>query len=77
MYTIRHLTTQDARALLVSMKAEMTGNVDVLAAAVGLNVPAEYRDGVATQFGALMVQADQVLSFPLDNETEPAPLFTP
>ena len=44
---------------------------------IGTDIPAEYRDGVATQLAALMVQAELVMSFPLPDETEPATVFTP
>jgi hypothetical protein len=52
-------------------------DLDMLAALVGLDIPLEYREGVATQFEALRVQAELVLSFPLAEELEPAPVFTP
>ncbi len=52
-------------------------DIDELAELAGLGIPWGYRDGVATQFAALMVQADLVLSFSLGDETEPAPVFTP
>jgi hypothetical protein len=52
-------------------------DLDMLAALVGLDIPPEYREGVATQFQALKVQAELVLSFPLTEEVEPAPVFTP
>jgi hypothetical protein len=44
---------------------------------VGLEIPAEYRAGVAAQFLALMAQADLVLSVPLPDELEPATVFMP
>jgi hypothetical protein len=52
-------------------------DLDMLAGLAGLDIPPEYRDGVATQFQALRVQAELVLSFPLAEELEPAPVFTP
>jgi hypothetical protein len=52
-------------------------DIDALAQLAGLEIPAEYRDGVATQFLALMVQAELVLSVALGDDIEPAPVFTP
>jgi hypothetical protein len=52
-------------------------DIDALAKLAGLEIPQEYRDGVAAQFAALMVQAEWVLSLELDDEIEPAPVFTP
>jgi hypothetical protein len=40
-------------------------------------VPAEYRAGVAVQLAALRAQARLVEEFPLPDELEPAPVFTP
>lgn len=40
-------------------------------------VPAEYRAGVAAQLVALRAQARLVEKFPLPDELEPAPVFTP
>lgn len=40
-------------------------------------IPLEYREGVALQLAALMQQAQLVLEFPLPDEAEPAPVFTP
>jgi hypothetical protein len=52
-------------------------DVEVLGNQVGLDIPAEYREAVATQFTALMQQADLVLDFPLSDDIEPAALFAP
>lgn len=52
-------------------------NLDELAKLTGVVIPAEYREGVATQLDALMIQAALVMSFPLEDEAEPAPVFTP
>jgi hypothetical protein len=52
-------------------------DIDELAKLAGLDIPWGYHAGVAKQFAALMVQAELVLNFPLDAETEPAPVFTP
>ena len=40
-------------------------------------VPEEYRAGVAAQLEALRAQARLVEEFPLPDELEPAPVFTP
>jgi hypothetical protein len=55
----------------------MTMDVAALAKLAGLDIPPEYRDGVATQLAALLIQAELLLSFPLADELEPAPVFTP
>jgi hypothetical protein len=52
-------------------------DVAALASLAGLDIPPEYLDGVATQLAALLLQAELVLSFPLADEIEPAPVFTP
>jgi hypothetical protein len=52
-------------------------DIDELAKLAGIDIPWGYHAGVATQFAALMVQAELVLNFPLDAEIEPAPVFTP
>jgi len=48
-----------------------------LAQLAGIEIPIEYRAGVASQLAALMIQAELVRSFPLPDEIEPAPVFTP
>jgi hypothetical protein len=57
----------------------MERSIDVcaLGTLTGLDIAVEYRAGVATQFAALMAQADLVLSFPLPDELEPGPVFMP
>jgi Protein of unknown function (DUF4089) len=57
----------------------MEASVDVhaLGTAVGLDIAAEYRAGVAAQFSALCAQAELVLSSALPDELEPAPIFVP
>jgi len=40
-------------------------------------VPPEYREGVAMQLTALLLQAQLVQEFPLPDAIEPAPVFTP
>ncbi|MEJ0035007.1 MAG: DUF4089 domain-containing protein [Gammaproteobacteria bacterium] len=43
----------------------------------GFDIPKEFREGVAAQLASLLAQAELVTSFPLRDETEPAPVFTP
>jgi len=43
----------------------------------GVDIPKEFREGVAAQLASLFAQAELVTSFPLPDETEPAPVFTP
>jgi hypothetical protein len=40
-------------------------------------VPVEYRAGVAVQLAALRAQARLVEEFPLPDDLDPAPVFTP
>lgn len=47
------------------------------AALVGLEIPGEYLSGVAAQFRTLRDRAELVMSFPLPDEIEPAPVFQP
>ncbi len=65
--TVRHASA-DAKAL---------ADLDALAQLTGLQIPAQYREGVATQFAGLMAQAQLLLGAPLPDELEPAPVFTP
>jgi hypothetical protein len=55
----------------------MAVDIDPLANLVGLEIPDVYREGVSAQHAALMLQAELVLSFPLEDEIEPAPVFIP
>ncbi len=52
-------------------------DIEELARLADLHIPWGYHAGVAAQFAALMVQAELVLSFPLDAAIEPGPVFTP
>ena len=42
-----------------------------------LAIPDEFLPGVMVQYEALMAQARLVMDFPLAEEVEPAPVFTP
>ena len=52
-------------------------DLEALAASLGLAIPDEYHAGVAAQYLALMTQAELVVSQPLEDELEPASVFTP
>ena len=43
----------------------------------GVDIPKQFHEGVAAQLASLFAQAELVTSFPLSDETEPAPVFTP
>jgi hypothetical protein len=43
----------------------------------GVEIPRQYHDSAAAQLASLFAQAELVTSFPLSDETEPAPVFTP
>lgn len=47
------------------------------AALVGLPIPSEYLSGVAVHFRVLRDRAEMVMSFPLPDDIEPAPVFRP
>jgi hypothetical protein len=48
-----------------------------LSARLGLPIPPEYRDGVALHFARLMVEAEKLMAFSLEDSAEPAPVFRP
>jgi hypothetical protein len=52
-------------------------DVAALANLAGLEVPAEYREGVAIQLTAVQAQAQLVMDLELDEGIEPAPVFRP
>jgi hypothetical protein len=58
----------------------MTGvaaGIGSLQHAAAAGIPTEYREAVAVQLAALLLQARLVQEFPLPDDTEPAPVFTP
>lgn len=55
----------------------MTDDIDHLAAAAGMPIPAEYRAGVLRQWQLNQHLAAPLLAFPLPEDVVPAPLFTP
>jgi hypothetical protein len=52
-------------------------DITALSALTDLPIPPQYRDGVAMQLTALLVQAELVLGLPLEATVEPGPVFTP
>lgn len=54
------------------MEQEKIAQLDLVARTVHLDIPAEYRAGVSSQFDRLAAMAEQVMSFPLSDPDEPA-----
>ncbi|MDR3511818.1 MAG: DUF4089 domain-containing protein [Caulobacteraceae bacterium] len=50
---------------------------EAAAAAVGLDIPAERRPGVLANLRTLREHAGLVMTFPLDAQTQVAPVFRP
>ncbi len=51
--------------------------IDALAPVVGLDVPADYRAGVAANLRIAAAMAALVMAEPIGDHAEPAPVFTP
>ena len=51
--------------------------VDVTAAVIGLPIPPESRDAVVASFRQIAAMADLVMSFPIDDDIDPAVVFRP
>ena len=51
--------------------------IDAMGPMVGLDIPAEYRAGVVANLRIAAAMAAIVLSEPLGDHAEPAPVFTP
>ena len=51
--------------------------VDQAATIVGLPIPPEYHQGVVENFERITIVAQQVMDFPLPEDTEIAPVFEP
>ncbi|MBD2083156.1 DUF4089 domain-containing protein [Leptolyngbya sp. FACHB-17] len=51
--------------------------VEIMAEAVGLPIPAEYRESVVANVERIHTVAQLVLEFPLPEEIEAAPVFEP
>jgi hypothetical protein len=52
-------------------------DIETLAQLTQFPIPPRYREAVAEQLSALLVQAELVLSMPLEATLEPAPVFSP
>jgi hypothetical protein len=50
---------------------------DLVAAAMGFELTPEWRQSLIDNFKATHAVAESVLSFPLDDTVEPAPVFEP
>lgn len=50
-------------------------DIDALAAALGIPMRPEFRDGVATNLAVSLRLATMVAAFPLDDEEDLAPIF--
>lgn len=56
---------------------QVAAYVDAASTASNLPIPAPYRAGVITNLERLLELGDQVMSFPLPDDTEVAPVFQP
>jgi hypothetical protein len=61
----------------VSGSFDAEAHVNHMAAAMGLEIPPEWRASVVDNMAATEAIAELVLSFPLDDDVEPAPVFEP
>lgn len=59
------------------MSVPIGGYVDAAARLLGLPIAPDHRDAVIVAMEAIMAQAELVLEFPLPDEIEAAPRFTP
>jgi hypothetical protein len=60
------------------MKSEaIVAVVDANADLLGIEIPAEYRQGVIDNFIRMLAIAQPVMDFELPEQTEIAPVFTP
>lgn len=51
--------------------------IDAMTSVLGIAVDPAWRDGVRVHLGISLGHARTVADFPLDDEAEPAPVFTP
>ena len=56
---------------------DMEAYVDAAAALVGLPLDPEHRPGVVLNLERIAVLAALLMAFPLPDDTEPAPVFSP
>jgi len=61
----------------VSGPFDAEAHVDHMARVIGLEIAPEWRPSVVDNVAATAAIADLVLSFPLDDHAEPAPVFEP
>ena len=62
---------------MTQVRAVTAAEVATLARLAGIEIPAGYQEGVATQLTAALAQADLVMGLALDEDIEPAPVFRP
>ena len=58
-------------------KFDPEAHAEIMAKTLGLTVAAEWKPTVIANLKATAAAAELVLSFPLDDHIEPAPVFTP
>jgi hypothetical protein len=56
---------------------QVAAYVDATAVALNLGLSADYRDGVTAHLERLLQMGGQVMSFPLPDDAELAPVFRP
>jgi 1-carboxybiuret hydrolase subunit AtzG-like len=61
----------------VSGPFDAEAHVDHMAEVMGLDIAPEWRASVVDNMAATAAIAEPVLSFPLDDHVEPAPVFEP
>ncbi|MCX7376149.1 MAG: DUF4089 domain-containing protein [Alphaproteobacteria bacterium] len=57
--------------------AELEAYMDASAAVLGIAIAPEWRDAVRANLALSLRMATVVAAFPLEDEAEPAPVFTP
>ncbi|MDB5395652.1 MAG: hypothetical protein JWM91_3158 [Rhodospirillales bacterium] len=57
--------------------SEVAAYVDATGIVLNLDLPPEYRAGVVANLERLFQLGDEVMSFPLPDDTEVAPVFRP
>ncbi len=58
-------------------EAELDAYMDASAAVLGIGIAPEWRDAVRANLALSLRMAAIVAAFPLEDEAEPAPVFTP
>jgi hypothetical protein len=58
-------------------EAELEAYMDASAAVLGIAIAPEWRDAVRANLALSLRMAAVVAAFPLEDEAEPAPVFTP